>query len=223
MPSIVILAASFITALIGIIRNNRANPDEQSIFGLNLLGAVLLGLSITGATAALVQEIRSLRAKVEDKRTINDFAHKLDQSLSTQIEVAHKLDLLADKVKDPSIKRALTEASGRLGLIKVDEHADMPLWVPIYPGIQPEDVRKRTDQNGWSGSYTFPVQPVIVSQFFVWYRNKLREDGFTITTDDTNKVVWGRLEAQDPSGHRRFTLTHQDPLKAHVLWEERNK
>jgi hypothetical protein len=230
MSSIIILAASFITALIGIIRNNRAKPGQKSLFGLNLLGAILLGLSITGVAAALVQEIRSLRANVEDKRRINDLAQKLDQSVSiqdqafsNQKEVAQKLDQLAGMVGDPKVKQALMEASSRLGHIVINkgEDAAIPQWVPIYPGAEPENAKERKDQNGLSGSFSF--SPLPGSQIFAWYRDTLRKNEFTITSDDMNIFKKsGRIVAQDMSGRRRITIA-QFLRRADVLWEERDK
>jgi hypothetical protein len=208
MSSIVILAASFITALIGIIRNNRANPGEKSLFGLNLLGAILLGLSITGATAALVQEIRSLRDKDKANRTLQ--------------EVYQLLKPLKDKNIDPNVKKAITEARNRIGsmvFIK-GENELIPSWVPIYSGAEPENVQERKDQNGRSGSYT--MSPLFMAQVVAWYRDKLSENEFTITTYRTKLGVWGRLVAQDMSGHRRITVS-QDSKRVDVLWEERDK
>jgi hypothetical protein len=144
--------------------------------------------------------------------------------MKTMNDAAQELHRLATMVKDPNVKQTLMEASSRLGIkFARGEHAAIPQWVPIYLGIQPQDVQERQDQNGWSGSYTFAVGIGFMPQYFVWYRDRLAEDGFTITTDDTKKITGGRLEARDASGRRRFTLVHPVPLTAQVLWEERNK
>ncbi len=96
------------------------------------------------------------------------------------------------------------DGAGRASLT-IGGDANVPRWVPDYPGSDPQAAFSAQGHNGESGTFTFKTQdpPEKVTKF---YLDQLQASGFEITSDVRGSSTSGSmLVAQDQA--KRHTIT----------------
>ena len=107
MVAIIIMLASFVSAVLGLFHSHAAKEGQRIIWGLTPLGLALLVLSVIGMVSGVVKEIENVRSGAKAKRWQEETTDQLKQlqahvlGLKEQVrdpEVAAQLDRLADRL-----------------------------------------------------------------------------------------------------------------------------
>jgi len=90
MIGITILLAAFAIAMIGILRDNKADSAHRAIFGLNRVGLLLVSLSLVGLCAGVAKEISSARS-ARTMKASEDVRDRKLYSISIRSDVAEAM------------------------------------------------------------------------------------------------------------------------------------
>ena len=101
-------------------------------------------------------------------------------------------------------KFSVRDGAGRASLTFGGE-ANVPRWVPDYPGSDPQAAFSAQGHNGESGTFTFKTQdpPDKVTKF---YQDQFQASGFEISSNVNDSTTSGSmLVAQDQARHHTIT------------------
>lgn len=96
-------------------------------------------------------------------------------------------------------------ANGENATFTASPGGELPSWVPVYPGTQPEGTLRAETSEGLSQTFTFK-NPDTTEEVFDFYRERLPDEGLEITTQVTQQTG-GMLVATDDANGRQIVIT----------------
>jgi len=98
----------------------------------------------------------------------------------------------------------------------------VPDWVPLYPGIEPEELAKHIDEAVSSGGYSFETTPFHAPTVLKWHADTLKSAGFTVTSEKADSIG-ARITGENARKRQHVWVTWPHPMRIDVRWEERKQ
>lgn len=149
------------------------------------------GMAMTKMMAALIPNAeivstndRNGTVTIRDKETGKTVTYKFDSDKKTMV---------------------VTGENGEEVKFGGNSAAQMPSWVPVYPGSSPEGTYSIKSNEGSAGNFTFKTSDA-PSKVTSYYQDQLRSSGFNVTLVSSGDQS-GMLSAEDADKKRSITIT----------------
>ena len=143
---------------------------------------------------------------VRDKKTGKSTTLKFDPDKKTMVVIDENGKQATVKVNTDGDKGTV-EVQSADGNMKFGGagSAQMPAWMPVYPGSSPNGTFSTQTKEGSQSSFTFKTQDA-AAKVMSYYQDQLKSSGFSINMA-TNTPQGGMVMAEDSGKTRRLMIT----------------
>lgn len=108
--------------------------------------------------------------------------------------------LAGDSIRVEDASQGTFQVNTAGGSVQVGDTAEIPAWLPKYPGSNAQDSFSAQNSSGQGGTFTFKTKDA-PQRVVDYYRGQLQSSGLTVMTVSSHTVT-----AEDKSKHRSVTI-----------------
>jgi hypothetical protein len=181
-----------------------ANPDQEMVSSDDSTGTIVVHDKKTGQTLTMKVDPDSKTMTVTDEKG-KTVTMKLDPN-------KNRLVVTDDTGKTATItadaQAGNVEVKGPDGTFKMGANADRaPSWVPVYPGVTPQNNFSASANGEQTGNYSFATKDA-VDKVLAYYESSLKSSGFktSTTTNNTNGKLTGLVSGTADNDKRTVVV-----------------
>ncbi len=168
-----------------------ANPDLETVSSDASSGTLVVRDKKTGKVSTM---------KVDPARKTMAVTDENGKTVTMKLDASNNRLVLTDDTGKTATITADTQAGnvevkGPEGTYKMGANADQaPSWVPVYPGVTPQNTFSASSNGEQSGTYVFVTKDA-VDKVLGYYDSGLKRGGFktSSTTNNTNGKITGMV------------------------------
>lgn len=181
------------------------NPDLDTVSSDDSSGTIVVRDKKTGKVSTM---------KVDAVRKVMVVTDENGKTVTMKLDPANnRLVVTDDQGKTATIsanaQAGSLEVKSSDGNFKMGAGADKaPIWVPVYPGANPQGNFSASDARGESGSYSFVTKDA-VDKVLSYYNDALKSTGLKIsnTTTNSNGKITGIVSGSSDGDKRSVMVT----------------
>lgn len=192
-----------------------ANPDLQLISSDDSSGTIVVHSKKTG---------KNITMKVDSEKKIMVVTDENGKTVTMKLDAGgRRLIMTDDQGKTASITATApppgsspqdggVEVKSTDGTTKIGNTADQaPSWVPVYPGVTPQNTFSANDEKNTTGTYVFTTKDS-VDKVLGYYLDTLKSGGYRISTNmgNSNGKAGGMVSAANDGDKQTVLVTAGD-------------